>query len=407
MRKVMLAIAAILTILVITSCSVAIGFYAGRNFDQALGIPQINSTPPAAALESESPATDTGFTPFWEAWDIVHKYYVDQPVDDTLLIQGAIRGMIDALGDQHSSYQDPKQYEDFNLDISGEYEGIGAYVNTEGEYLTITDPMPDSPAEKAGLLPGDEIIAIDGEDMTGTLPEVARQKVLGPKGSLVKLTIRREGLEEPFVVEIQRASIKVPSITGEMLDGNIAYIKIASFSDQTDEDLHTLLEELIAQEPEGLIIDLRNNGGGLLRTAIAIGSEFLKDGVILYEEYGDGSRDTHPVIEGGLATEIPLVILVNEFSASASEVVAGAVQDTGRGILIGETTFGKGSVQNIIPLSNEQGAVRVTIARWLTPKERQINEIGLTPDIAVEMTDEDHINGLDPQLDAALDYFKK
>ena len=215
-----------------------------------------------------------------------------------------------------------------------------------------------------------------------------------------------EEVEEPFDVEIERASIKVATVEGEILDGNIAYVKIRSFSDQTDEDLRSLLEELLTKEPAGLIIDLRNNPGGLLRTAVSIASEFLPEGVVLYEEYGDGSRDVHEVIRGGLATEIPLVLLVNEYSASASEVVAGAIQDYGRGILIGETTYGKGSVQQIIELSNEQGAVRLTIARWLTPKERLINEIGLVPEIQVEMTDEHYENDQDPQLEKALEDFK-
>ena len=213
--------------------------------------------------------------------------------------------MVDALGDMHSSYQDPQQLEEANISLQGEYEGIGAYVNTDGEYLTITEPMPGSPAEDAGLLPGDQIIAIDGEDMTGTLPEIARLKVLGPKGSVVILTIRREAVEEPFDVEIQRASIKVSTVEGEILEDRIAYIAIRSFSDQTDEELHATLEKLMAQNPVGLIIDLRNNPGGLLRTAVAITSEFLSEGVVLYEEYGDGTRDVHEVTEGGLATTSP------------------------------------------------------------------------------------------------------
>lgn len=406
MRKALLSIFVLFTILVLISCAVSVGFIAGQNADRLPVLFSTEAEPNASTGESTSLSSDSRFAPLLEAWDLVHRYYVDQPVNDELLVQGAIRGMIDALGDMHSSYQDPQQLEAANMDLRGEYEGIGAYVNTDGEYLTITEPLPDSPAEKAGLVPGDQIIAIDGEDMTGTLPAVARMKVLGPKGTIVILTILREGVDEPFDVEIERASIKVSSVEGEILEGNVAYVRISSFADQTDEELRTLLEELLAQKPVGLIIDLRNNPGGLLRTAVSITSEFLPEGVVLYEEYSDGSRDTHEVVEGGVATEIPLVILVNEYSASASEVVAGAIQDYSRGVLIGQTTFGKGSVQNIMPLSDNQGAVRLTIARWLTPKERMINEIGLEPDIQVEMTEEDYQNDLDPQLDKALEYFQ-
>jgi carboxyl-terminal processing protease len=362
------------------------------------------NTPISAPFLSSSQTKDTEtlFKPFWEAWQIVHDYYVDQPVDNELLMQGAIRGMIAALGDKHSSYMDPNEYKNATSLLSGEYEGIGAWVNTEGEYLTIAEPMPGSPALKAGLQTGDQIIKIDGEDMTGVLPELARRKVLGPAGSTVVLTIKRENVEEPFDVTVTRDNIKVSSVESKMLEDDIAYIKVTQFGDQTDEELTAALSEIMKNEPQGLILDLRNNPGGSLPTAISVASEFIGDGVILYEEYGDGTRQTHEAIQGGQATDIPLVVLVNEYSASASEVVAGAIQDTGRGQLVGTKTYGKGSVQQWIPLSDEEGAVRVTIARWLTPAERLIHEVGLTPDVEVEMTEDDIAAKLDPQLDAAI-----
>jgi carboxyl-terminal processing protease len=222
----------------------------------------------------------------------------------------------------------------------------------------------------------------------------------------VTLTILREGEPEPFDVTITRANITVPSVDSEMLDGNIGYIQLFTFGDSTTEDLRSALEELLAQKPKGLILDLRNNGGGGLQTSIEVASEFVGDGVIMYEEYGDGTRDTYNAIKGGLATEIPLVVLVNEGSASASEIVAGAIQDTGRGQLVGVTSFGKGSVQNWIPLKDDQGAVRVTIARWLTPNGRTIHEIGLEPDIVVELTEEDIAAERDPQLDKAIELLR-
>lgn len=387
-------------ILLSGSCSA--GFIAGwflkpqstsGNLGEVLPVPKATVNPND---------TEVLFKPFWEAWQIIHDYYVDQPVDNEKLMQGAIRGMIEALGDKHSAYMDPFEYKDATADISGEYEGIGAWVNTEGDYLTISEPMPGSPAEKAGLMPGDQIIKIDGKDMTGVLPELARRKVLGPAGSTVILTILREGVEEPFDVTITRASIKVSSVDAKMLEDNILYIKVRNFGDKTDEELSKALKDFMKNKPIGLILDLRNNPGGALNTAIAIASQFVGSGVILYEEYGDGTRQTHEALQGGLATEIPLVVLVNEFSASASEVVAGAIQDTGRGMLVGTKTYGKGSVQQWIPLSNEQGAVRVTIAYWYTPKNRLIHEVGLTPDVEVEMTEEDIQAKLDPQLDEAI-----
>ena len=347
------------------------------------------------------------FEPFWQSWDLVHDLYIDQPVNDELMMQGAIDGMMESLGDQHSSYMDPDQYRQANIDIDGSYEGIGAWVDATREYLTIVSPMPDSPAEKAGLLPGDQIIAIDGEDMTGIDGSLVIRKVLGPAGTSLTLTIFREGEPEPFDVTLERARIVIPVVEFEVLDGDIAYIKLFSFSGNATEEFTAALEDLMDQEPVAMILDLRNNPGGERDTAVEISSQFIADGVIMYQEYGDGSRDSFEAVKGGLATDIPLVVLINEGSASASEIVAGAIQDYERGTLVGMVSFGKGSVQNWIPLVDDQGLVRVTIARWLTPKGRTIHELGVEPDIEVEYTEEDFLNELDPQLEKAIDILIK
>jgi carboxyl-terminal processing protease len=365
-------------------------------------VEDILKTEPPQATSTPADLEDL-FSPFWQSWDLVHDLYIDQPVSDELMMQGAIKGMMESLGDQHSSYMDPEQYRQANLDIDGSYEGIGAWVDGTGEYLTIVSPMPDSPAEKAGLQPGDQIIAIDGEDMTGIDGSLVIRKVLGPAGTSLTLTIFREGEPEPFDVTLERAQIVIPYVEYEVLDGDIAYIKLFSFSDNGTEEFAAALEDLMSQEPVGLILDLRNNPGGVRDTAVEITSQFIGDGVIMYQEYGDGSRDSFDAVEGGVATEIPLVVLINEGSASGSEIVAGAVQDYERGTLVGMVSFGKGSVQNWIPLVDEQGLVRVTIARWLTPKGRTIHELGIEPDIEVEYTEEDFLNELDPQLDKAIE----
>ncbi|WP_075061797.1 S41 family peptidase [Ornatilinea apprima] len=358
--------------------------------------------------EGDAPTTEEIFAPFWEAWDIVHRDYIDQPVDDVALMRGAIRGMLAALGDQHTSYMDPLEFEQANQPLNGSYEGIGAFVDTTQEYLTIISPMPNSPAEKAGLKPDDQIIAVDGEDITQLAPDLVLRRVLGPAGTVVVLTIQREGEAEPFDVSITRAEIELASVYGEMVEGeNIAYIQLTTFGERTREELRSSLEELLAQNPDGLILDLRYNGGGYLNTAIDVISEFIpKDELVMIEDYGNGQREMYYSRGGGLATQIPLVVLVNEGSASASEITAGAIQDLERGLLVGTTTFGKGSVQNWIPLKNEQGAVRVTIARWYTPDERQIHEVGIEPDFSVEITEEDVENNLDPQLEKAVELLK-
>jgi carboxyl-terminal processing protease len=398
-------------VLLLLVASFSVGLSVGSNITnnhvtEAINLPASVQTLIPTIQPSGEKATPTDlkelFKPFWEAWDIVQSEYIDQPVNSEQLMQGAISGMLDSLGDLHTSYMDPDQYRQVNIPMQGEYDGIGAWVDTNSKYLTIVSPMPDSPAEKAGLKPGDMIVAIDGEDMTGTDANLAIRRVLGKAGTNVTLTIMREGEEKPFDVTLQRARITIKSVESRMLEDNIGYVQLSTFGEKSTDELRTALKDLLAQNPKGLILDLRNNGGGELKTAIEVASEFVSQSPIMFEEYGDGKRDIYNAIQGGLATEIPLVVLINDGTASASEIVAGAIQDYGRGKLVGTTSYGKGSVQNWIPLSDDQGAVRVTIAHWLTPKGRLIDKVGLQPDFVVEMTEEDVTASRDPQLDEAV-----
>jgi len=310
---------------------------------------------------------------------------------------------MDTLGDEQTFYMDPEMYKTETLRVQGEYEGIGAYVDMQGDYLTIVSPIAGSPAELAGLHPGDKVIAIDDKDMTGTPPVEVRSRVLGPEGTEVKLTIRREGEPEPLEFVITRARITIRSAEGKMLENDIAYVDINTFGDRTTQELRAALQNLMKQNPKGIVIDLRNNPGGYLNTAIEVSSEFIEEGVIMYEQYGDGRRDQYEALGNGQATDIPIVVLINQGSASASEILAGALQDYGRARLVGVQSYGKGSVQIWQPLSNDQGAAHVTIAKWLTPKERAIDHVGLAPDVLVEMTPEDFAADRDPQLDAAVE----
>ncbi len=403
----------ILKVLLIGLIAVALllsGFSGGFVVGHILPAGVIPPTLLPATAPTTSPETQAAtpqnlqalFKPFWEAWQIIHAEYVDQPVDDTKLMQGAINGMMQSLGDPHSTYMDPQTYKDANAELAGSYEGIGAYVDTTGTWLTITQPIPGSPAEKAGLEPGDQIIAVDGQDMTGISPDQVRLKVIGPAGTTVHLTIRRSGASTPLQFDVTRAKIDIPSATGKMLDNGLAYVQITTFGDKTTQELTDTLNTLMAQHPKGLILDLRDNGGGYLETAVQVVSQFLDHGVVLYEQSGNGSKKEYDVLPGGLATQIPIVVLINGGTASASEITAGALQDTGRAKLVGVVSYGKGSVQNWVPLSNDQGAVRVTIARWLTPNGRQIDRKGLTPDVYVQRTADDIKANRDPQLDMAV-----
>lgn len=369
--------------------------------------PQSTTGNPSSAettpITVEGTDKDQLFEPFWQAWDIVHDQYLEQPVDDTRLMQGAISGMLDSLGDPYTSYMDPIEYEEQQQPLNGEYEGIGVYVDTSGDTLVIISAIPDTPAEAAGLKSGDQIIGVNGEDVTGIDGSLVIRRILGPEGTSVRITIKREGMD-PFEVEIMRAKIDIPSVAGKMLDNKIAYIELATFGEETPDELHTALEELLANDPVGLILDLRYNGGGYLDTAIAVVSEFIPGNkIVVYEEFGDGSRNEIKSSSNGIARDIPLIILVNEGSASASEITAGAIQDYDRGLLVGTTTFGKGLVQSWIPLENDQGAMRVTVARWLTPNGNQVQETGLKPDYVVEYTEEDYNNDVDPQLEKAIE----
>ena len=408
MNKTIITVLGLGVVVVLLAGAFSGGFLAGHYLPGGGQLPAVSDLIPFASGPTSEEKTSTPsdlqtlFQPFWEAWNIVHNQYVDQPVDDVALMQGAIRGMMDALGDKQTFYMDPQVYENQITQLQGSYEGIGAYVDLQGDYLTIISPIEGSPAEAAGLKPGDKVIAIDGEDMTGVPPEEARSKIIGPEGTQVTLTVAREGEATPLEFTITRAKIVRSSAEGKMLEDGIGYVDINTFGENTTQELRQTLDKLLAQNPRGLIIDLRYNPGGYLTTAVEVSSEFIDKGVILYEKYGDGKLDEHDALGNGRATKIPLVVLINEGSASASEILAGALQDYGRAKLVGVQSYGKGSVQNLQQLSNNQGAARVTIAKWLTPNERAIDHVGLAPDVIVEMTDEDFAANRDPQLDAAV-----
>ena len=348
--------------------------------------------------------TEKLFEPFWESWDLLHEYFVDQPLDDNAMMEGAIRGMISALKDQHTRYATPDEYKEEVESSAGEYQGIGAYVDVTGDYVKINSTMPGSPAEEAGLRPGDQVIGLNGEDVTGIDPNVVLLDIRGPEGTSVRLTIQREG-NEPFDVDIVRRKIETASVEGKMLENNIAYISMSQFGDNTTSELRNTLDTLMKEKPAGLILDLRNNGGGWLTTAVDTASEFLPVGtVVLIEKEGDGQETRYVTHKGGgRALNVPMVVLINEGSASASEIVTGALRCHGRATVIGKTSYGKGSVQ-IQPQLSNGGAISVTIARWYMPDDTLIHGIGITPDIEVEYTEEDYQNERDPQLDAAVEF---
>jgi carboxyl-terminal processing protease len=403
MNRFIRVVAVMFTLGVMGTFLVAGGFVAGSYAERAgfLGfIPGGFSVDPAQGGTPEK--LQTTFRPFWEAWGIIHKQYADQPVDDVTLMRGAIRGMLQSLGDPHTSYMTPEEEQIAMSHLDGEFEGIGATVETSGNYTRIVSPISGSPADKAGLRPGDLIIKINGEDIGGQDLTTVVSKVRGPEGSTVVLSIQRGESTNLLEFSIVRARITIDSVESKMLDGDIGYVKINSFGDKTTNDLRDQLRALMDQNPRGLVLDLRGNPGGYLSTAIDVVSQFIGEGVVMRERFGDGTEKTYQAESGGLATTIPLVVLIDKGSASASEIVAGAIQDRQRGTLVGETSYGKGSVQSPYELQND-GAIRVTIARWLTPNGNWIHKTGIVPDIEAVRTEEDRQANRDPQLDKAVE----
>ncbi|MCS6843163.1 MAG: S41 family peptidase [Caldilineales bacterium] len=333
---------------------------------------------------------------------VLEERYGELP-DPKPLTYGAINGVTEALNDPYTELMDAETAAFFNESLEGSFEGIGARVDLakDGGVL-IVEPFEGQPAWNAGLRRNDVIIAVDGRDITNLSLREAISLIRGPKGTRVVLTVRSPG-QEPRDVEVVRARIVIPVVTARMLDNNIAYLKLGEFSGPATDQLRKALDQLLANRPVGLILDLRGNPGGYLRTAVDIADEFLPEGTVLIERFKDGEEQVYASTDRGRAEEIPLVVLVNEASASASEIVAGAIQDRQRAILIGAQTFGKGSVQ--VPHNLSDGSLlRVTTARWFTPNDRQINGEGLLPDIVVPMSDEDIEAGRDPQLDRAVEY---
>lgn len=364
-------------------------------------------TPVTYLAEEEVPEeVEEQFEIFWQAWSLLEQNYYDpSQVDYEDMVYGAAKGMVDSVGDRYTMFSTPAQTDVSRTRLEQEYEGIGAYIDQEEGFPVLLGPVhDDTPAAEAGLRSGDIVLAVDGTDVEGMLLEDVIALIKGPAGTEVTLTIFRPDTGEEFDVTLTRARIEVASVEGEVREDGLAYVRLSVFGGTTADELDAVLDELLDQDPRGLILDLRGNGGGYLRAAQEVLGRFLSDGVATYQADRDGSLYPHPIIKGRARVyDLPMVVLVNGGSASASEIVAGALQDNGRATLIGEQTFGKGSIQHVFDLE-DGSSLRVTVARWLTPKGREIQERGLTPDYIVPLTPEDFEAERDPQLDAAADF---
>lgn len=346
---------------------------------------------------------------FWRARDLLKSRYVDKKnLIDEKLTEGAIRGLYEETGDPYTVFLDAEENKRLGEDISGSFEGIGAEIGVRDKILTIVAPLPDSPAQKAGLRSGDKILKIDDTETSQMSLEDAVQKIHGKKGTNVVLTIFREGESDVRPITVTRDTISVKSVTADYKENGIAYVKLTRFGDDTARDFGAIADEMVKRNVKGIVLDMRNNPGGLLQAAVDVSGKFLERGsVVVQEEYSDGKRDTNKTIGRGELKNIPVVVLVNEGSASAAEILAGALKDN-RGdsvTLVGKKTFGKGSVQELIPLPKD-AAVKITVAKWFTPSGKGINKEGINPDVKVDLSNEDFDAGKDPQLEKAMELLK-
>jgi carboxyl-terminal processing protease len=346
------------------------------------------------------------FGVFWEAWHLIEDQFFGDLPDMQHVTWGAIRGAIATLDDPHTTFLEPQPRQREKEDLSGRFGGIGAYVSQAEDGRILLDPMPDLPAEKAGVQTGDAVIKVDDTEITAEMTVDDLVTLLrGDVGTIVRLTLGREGQDEPIVVEIERQEIPSPSVEWRMLEetDGVGLIRILLFSGRTATELEDALGDLADQGMTHLIVDLRGNGGGLFDAAIDTSSQFLSQGVVVYQIEKDGKEQAYQVTGGAKFEDPPLALLVDGGTASASEIMAGALQDHDRAVLVGEKTYGKGSVQQVFDLS-DGSSVHITASKWLTPDRRQIDGQGLEPDIEVPFTDEDRNQGRDPQLERAIEY---
>ena len=350
--------------------------------------------------------TQTAFQPMFEAFDMIQRSFVeDIPTED--LVDGAINGLMESLGDQHSAYLTPESYAAFNTELQGEVTGIGVVIETveDTNEIRVTRVFETAPAADVGVQIGDVFIEVDGKNVVGFSQSELANVVRGPVGTPVNITFRRDDAMINFT--IIRDRFEVPNVTYEVIDEEIGYIQFLDFSAVARDQIDDALDALDVNSLEGLILDIRGNPGGLLSSAIDMISAFVRDDIILYESFADGREEIIRANGNYANIQVPVVVLVDEDSASASELLAGALQDYELATIMGEVTFGKGTVQTIHGLSNE-GAIRVTIARWLTPDRQWIHENGVTPDIIIEWDPETPEEfEVDPQLQGAIDYLNE
>lgn len=383
-------------------------FYYGYDYGYQKGIdnPKTLIIRGVANLEKDKPEA-VNFDVFWEAWQVLKDKYVEtDKLDNQDLVYGAVSGLVNSLKDPHSVFLPPTDAKKFSEDIRGEFSGIGAEIGKRNEQLVIIAPLKDTPAERAGLQPLDKILQINSTSTEGLSVDEAVKMIRGPKGTKVVLTIMRDGFEKPKEIEIIRDTIQIPTLDFEIKEGDISYFHLYNFYENAPFLFYQSAIKAALSSPKGIILDLRNNPGGYLEASVDIAGWFLKRGdLVVSEEFASVQKQEFKAYGSGFFKNTPMVVLINEGSASASEILAGALKDN-RGVkLIGEKSFGKGTVQELETLK-DGSQIKITTAHWLTPKGQIIEKNGITPDYIVEITEEDLNNKKDPQLEKAIEVLK-
>lgn len=393
-------------VLIIFVAGFSIGYYyANRKAPEQSDILH----PSSVFFSNKEGKEEIDFSLFWKVWDLLEQKYVGRAdLDANKLFYGAIKGMLEASGDPYTTFFTPEEQKAFQEDISGIFEGIGAEMALRDGIVTVVAPLEGMPAEAAGVRAGDRVLKINGESTEMLTLEQAVDKIRGPKGTEVTLTLYSEGEEDTHEVTIKRNTILVKSVRFEDKGEGIKLLRVSRFGDDTHTEFRNAVQQLSAQGTKGIILDLRNNPGGLLDEAVDLGGYFLPRGsVVVQEEDAKGNKTPLKANGNEVLARIPVVILINQGSASAAEILAGAIRENREDVrIVGETSFGKGSVQELIPVSKDT-SVKITIARWLTPKGNQINQVGISPDEKVELTREDATNDRDPQYDKAVSILKE
>jgi len=350
---------------------------------------------------------DSDFYLIFEAYQLLKNQFVNSDeIDNEKLIHGAINGMVESLDDPYTSFFNQEETERFIEETEGKFEGIGVEVGVRDKDLQVIAPLKGAPADKAGLMPGDLILEIDGVDVKGLAAEEIIDMIKGPKGTDVTILIKREGWSEPRKFVITRDVIEVSSIEWDILEDNIAHVMIHHFRKNIDTEFRKIALDILASDIKGIIIDVRRNPGGFLEVTKQLGEWFMeKDEIFVIEDFPREKKEDR-VSKTGRLSQYPVVVLIDKGSASASEILAGALRDNRGALLIGENSFGKGSIQTLRRLS-DNSSIKITIASWLTPKGEMISGKGLAPDIEVEMTQEDYDRGRDPQLNKAVETIKE